>query len=188
LVCFAGRDGIFRRLCNLSLSLPTAQPQSRYEGCAKAKWFLKSQVHDVDIVLYSPFSQRFKMKKAIKSLRASIPSQRRQKRSEVPSTDDAGDVTPIAVIQQTLDVESSESIIPAITMEPASATVHSNPAAPIHVTRTSDDSPVSLVEKEEQIEDKLLHTSEEGSPSTISLIPSRRNAIRDQHSCHAGFD
>jgi hypothetical protein len=190
LVCFAGRDGICRPLCNFSP--PTAQPQFHFEGCAKAKWlrlqFLNSQVHDIDILLDSPFSRRFNMKKAIKSLRASIPSHRRLKQSEVPSTDDAGYVTPVAVIQQTLDVEGSDPVIPATTMEPASATVHSNPAAPIHVTGTSDESPTSLVENEQQIEDEIIHTSEEGNPSTISLIPIRRTTIRDQHSRHAGFD
>jgi hypothetical protein len=177
------------RLCNLS---PPSPAPILFRRLCKAKWlrnqFLKSQVHDVDILFDSPFSQKFKMKKAIKSLRASIPSQRRLKQSEVPRTDDAGDVTPVAVIEQTLDVQSSDPVIPATTMEPASATVNSNPAAPIHVTGARDDSPVSLVENEEQIEDKLLHTSEEGSPSTISLIPIRRNTIRDQHSRHAGFD
>ena len=107
------------------------------------------------------------MKKAIKSLRASIPSQRRLKQP-LPNADDAGNITPVAIIQQTLDVEGSDPVIPATTIEPTSAIAHSNPTAPLHGTGTSDVYPASLgVENEEQIDD-----SEEGNPSTNSLIRS----------------
>jgi hypothetical protein len=146
-----------------SAPIPSSKAvQKRNSLRRQPPFLLKSQVGD----LYLPsVSQRFIMKKAIKSLRASIPPQRKPQQS-LPKTEDVEGATPAAraVVLQNSVNEATDSVIPSTPIEPTNTPVHSSPVELIPASSTSNVTPTSLVDNDEHIGDKPQHSSEEGCP------------------------